>query len=96
VRRYEPVLYEYKMVQIAPAVIIQGANQDRAAAEYLQKVVSKHAHVAWLPYSEQAGDWEFFRLDSFDVVRGAGCLAAIFGAKGESTKCYVLTFRREV
>jgi len=78
--------YQYKTVPVAPAIgVASKKKQGHQAAAHLQSVLDEHA----------VDGWEFFRIDTFDVHRPAGCLA-IFGEGTEVTAYYVATFRRGI
>jgi hypothetical protein len=79
--------YTYKMLQIPPNVIVEKkAPRERAAAMYLEEVVSEWAQ----------NGWEFYSVESIGIWENPGCLTALFGAKATITESYVVVFRREV
>jgi hypothetical protein len=78
-------LYDYKMVQIPPTIVLKEQNGSEAA-KYLETIVN-----------ENAGDgWEFYRVDSIGVRVQPGCLGVLLGHKQQTMEYYVITFRREI
>lgn len=78
-------MYEYKMLQIPPRIIIKAKGaQGQEAALYLQEIASEYA----------AKGWEFYRVDTVGVVTRAGCLGKLLGASDINVEYYVVTFRR--
>ena len=80
------MIYEYKMVQIPPAISVRGAEKGQEAAQYLQDLVNQMAKEGW----------EFYRVDDFGVVIQPGCLGTLLGRKPELWYYFVVTFRRPV
>jgi uncharacterized Zn finger protein (UPF0148 family) len=77
--------FEYRMVQIPPAVVVDKAK-GREAADYLERVVNDHAQKGW----------EFYRIDDFTILEKPGCLLALFNVPPTAHAYYVVTFRRAV
>ena len=78
-----PRVYEYKMVQIPPNIVVERKrSESSAAALYLEKIVNEYA----------AQGWEFHRIDSIGVELNAGCLT--FFSREQISHYYVITFRR--
>ena len=79
--------YVYKMVQIAPSLVVQ-ARQHRGqeAANYLESVVEQWAALGW----------EFYRVDAMSIYVPPGCLGGLFGGQATNTQYHVVTFRRAV
>lgn len=79
----QPRPYRYKMIQIAPALIVQAhQEQGQEAANHLEGIVNQWA----------AAGWEFYRVDTMNIYTPAGCLN--FGTQPVMTNYYVVTFRR--
>lgn len=77
--------YAYKMVQIAPSLIVNARDvRGQEAATYLEGVVNE-----W-----SAAGWEFYRVDTMSIYSPPGCLGALFGGQTTLTNYYVVTFRR--
>lgn len=57
-------MYEYRMVQVPPTLVVSGKQTGQEAAEYLQNIVNQHA----------AQGWEYYRVDSIGVQSKPGCL----------------------
>jgi hypothetical protein len=80
------MVYEYKMVQIPPTIVVKAAeHRGNEAAYYLQSVANEQARQGW----------EFYRVDTVGVVTQPGCLGMLFGQKQTSFEYYVVTFRRQ-
>jgi len=78
-------MYEYRVVQIPPTIQVENSYQmSQAAAIYLQKLIDENA----------LNGWHFYRIDTMGVFNPPGCLASLFGNKGDYTNYYVVTFRR--
>lgn len=78
-------MYDYKMVQIPPAIRInQKDAKGREAAQYLEDIVKQNA----------VNNWEFYRVDEIGVREEPGCLAALVGQKSVYLNYYVVTFRK--
>lgn len=78
-------MYEYKMVQIPPTIVVREREyQGQEAAYYLQSLANEMA----------AQGWEFYRIDTIGVVTRPGCLGRLFGATETYREFYVITFRR--
>lgn len=78
-------MYEYKMVQIPPAISVNAREaRGQEAAYYLQGVVNEHA----------AQGWEFYRVDTIGVVTNPGCLGSLLGQKQSVIDYFVVTFRK--
>jgi len=76
-----PRNYVYKMIQIAPSLIINAKQeQGQEAANHLEGVVNQWA----------AAGWEFYRIDTMNIFTPGGCL----GGQATTTQYYVVTFRR--
>ncbi len=58
-------------------------NQDPAA--YLESLANQWAGQGW----------EFYRVDSLDVLSSPGCLGSLLGAKQTVLSYSVATFRRQ-
>ena len=81
----EPVVFEYRMVQIPPTITVQASqHKGDEAAQYMESIANSHAEQGW----------EFYRVDTLSVAIPPGCLAALFGDKGSQSQYYVVTFRR--
>jgi len=79
--------FQYKMVQIPPAINVRQKDvKGQEAAVYLEGVVNEYVRQGW----------EFQRVDSIGVKEQPGCLAALFGARTIDYIYYVITFRRSV
>ena len=79
--------YEYCMKQIPPVIVVKNREDEKqGAAIYLEEIVNHYAQKGW----------DFQRVDEVGVYRPAGCLAALFGSKGQRTVYYVITFRRVI
>lgn len=77
--------YTYKMLQIAPSLIVNASqHQGQEAANYLESIVNQWA----------AAGWEFYRVDTMNIYVPPGCLG--LGGQGTNTHYYVVTFRRRV
>jgi hypothetical protein len=77
--------YEYRMIQIPPAISIKAKDvRGNEAAYYLQSIANEQA----------AQGWEFYRVDTIGIVTQPGCLASLLGAKQTVIEYYVVTFRR--
>lgn len=74
-------MYEYKMIQIPPAIKVGTEDKGNEAAAYLSQVVNKST----------VEGWEFQRVDSIGVEVTPGCFN---GNKNLHTTYYVITFRR--
>lgn len=73
------------MLQIPPNVEVQAKqHKGNEAAAYLENIVNKHAQDGW----------EFYRIDEVGVKTQPGCLAALFGNKGDFNTYYVITLRK--
>lgn len=80
-----PRNYVYKMIQVAPSLIVQShQEQGQEAANYLEQIVNQWA----------ATGWEFYRVDAMAIFTPVGCLGALFGGQPTTTQYYVVTFRR--
>lgn len=77
-------MYEYRMVQVPPAIVIKKESGEGEAAQYLQSVVSAQA----------AQGWEFYRVDEIGVKVQPGCLAMLLGQREQNKIYYVVSFRR--
>ncbi|GIK58836.1 MAG: DUF4177 domain-containing protein [Chloroflexi bacterium] len=79
------MVYEYKMVQMPPTIIVK-AKEERGheAAVYLESLANAQAEEGW----------EFYRVDTVGIVSQPGCLAGLFGAKQTLVQYFVVTFRR--
>jgi hypothetical protein len=77
-------MYEYKMVQVPPAIVIKKETGEGEAAQYLQSVVNQ----------QSSQGWEFYRVDEIGVKVQPGCLAMLFGQREQSKVYYVVSFRR--
>ncbi len=85
--RGNDLMFEYKMVQIPPNVVVDmKKHKGNEAAAYLESVVNKYASQGW----------EFYRTDSIGVALKPGCLSALAGKKEEHGSYYVITFRKNV
>ena len=80
--------YQYRMVQFTPSVIVTAkeALEPQVAAHYFEGVISYYA----------TNDWEFYRVDTIQVIGTVGCLAALFGARRTNRTYSVLTFRKSI
>jgi hypothetical protein len=77
--------YEYKMVQVPPAIQVSAKeHKGNEAAEYLESKVNEMASQGW----------EFYRVDTIGVSLKPGCLAALSGKKEDMHNYYVITFRK--
>jgi len=73
--------YTYKMVQIAPSLVVKaGQQQGQEAAQHLETLVNQWATLGW----------EFYRVDTMGIYTPPGCL----GGQTTHTQYYVVTFRR--
>lgn len=77
-------MYEYKMVQVPPSIVIKKESGEGEAAQYLQAVVNQYASQGW----------EFYRVDEIGVKVRPGCLAMLLGQREENKLYYVVSFRR--
>jgi hypothetical protein len=85
VNRRTKMPYEYKMMQVPPAIQVKAKDQrGNEAAAYLQEIAT----------SQTKEGWEFYRVDTIGVVVQPGCLGALLGAQRTMTEYYVVTFRR--
>lgn len=76
-----PQSYQYKMIQIAPSIIVQShAENGQEAAQHLEQIVNQ-----W-----SAAGWEFYRVDTMNIYTPGGCL----GGQATITNYHVVTFRR--
>lgn len=76
--------YTYKMVQIAPSLVVNASqHRGQEAAEYMESIVNEWA----------AAGWEFYRIDTMSIYVPPGCLG--LGGQGTNTHYYVVTFRRQ-
>jgi len=79
-------MYEYKMVQIPPAITVNAKEaRGQEAAYYLQATVNEHA----------AKGWDFYRVDTVGVVTNPSCLGSLFGQKQTVMDYFVITFRKQ-
>lgn len=69
--------YEYDTVQIPPNIEIK-KNQNRAAADYLKKIINDKA----------VHGWEFQSIETIGVTEAAGCFDALFSRK---SLCLIIT-----
>jgi hypothetical protein len=79
-------MYEYRMQQIPPAIVVSKASKGTEAAAYLEGIVNDMA----------SDGWEFFRVDTIGVQVQPGCLGILGGQRQTNNAYYVVTFRREV
>jgi hypothetical protein len=83
------VEYEYRVVVISRDFevmkkMFSKANPANIVAKYFAKVIG-----------ENTGEgWEFYRVDTINLVEAPGCLAALFGQRETMTTYNVMTFRR--
>ena len=78
-------MYEYKMVQIPPAIVVQAKEaKGNEAAYYLENLANQYG----------AQGWEFYRVDTVGVVTQPGCLMGLLGVKQSVNDYFVVTFRR--
>lgn len=75
-------MYEYKMIQIPPAINVGQKDKGNEAATYLSNVVNEFA----------VEGWEFQRVDSIGVNVTPGCSS---GKNETFHTYYVITFRRQ-
>lgn len=69
--------YTYKMVQMAPSLVVQaGQQQGQEAANHLEELVNQWA----------AAGWEFYRVDSMGIYTPPGCLGGLFGGQTTHTQ----------
>ena len=77
--------YTYKMVQIAPSLVVSAQHQQgQEAAYHLEALVNQWA----------AAGWEFYRVDTMSIYTPPGCLGGLLGGQATHTQYYVVTFRR--
>ena len=80
-----PRSYRYKMIQIAPSLVVNAqVVQGQEAAQHLEGIVNQWA----------AAGWEFYRVDTMGIYTPPGCLAGLFGGQTTYSQYYVVTFRR--
>jgi hypothetical protein len=78
-------MYEYRMVQVPPTIVLKKNTGTGEAAQYLQYIVDQEA----------AQGWEFYRVDQIGVKQSPGCGGMLLGQKEYTTVYYVVSFRRE-
>lgn len=78
------MLYEYKMVQVPPTILVT-AEAGNEAAQYLEKIVGEMSEKGW----------EFHRIDEIGVRTEPGCLLSLLGQKASHSVYYVISFRKE-
>ncbi len=74
-------MYEYKMVQVPPAINVGVKEKGNEAAAYLQSVVNENS----------IDGWEFYRVDSIGIEVSPGCFG---GNKNILKNYYVVSFRK--
>lgn len=85
--------YQYRMIQIPPAISVTGVEKGTEAAHYLESLANQQAQQGW----------EFYRVDSIGVEVRPGCIAGllhtltggVLGAEITYTSYYVVTFRKQ-
>lgn len=77
-------MYEYRMVQVPPTIVLKKNTGQGEAAQYLQSVVEQNA----------TGGWEFYRVDQIGVKQAPGCLGVLLGQREYTTTYYVVSFRK--
>ncbi len=78
-------VFEYKMVQVPPSIVIRGRRpKGGEAAAWLEDVTNRHA----------ATGWEFYRVDPIGVDVKPGCFGTLLGRREEQHVLYVITFRK--
>ena len=78
-------IYEYRMVQIPPTIVVEQAKGNEAAS-YLESTVNQHARHGW----------EFHRIDGFSVHQNPGCFLIFSGVQKVTMNYQVITFRRRL
>ena len=79
------MIYQYKMVQVPPNVVIEAkAAKENAAANYLEGVVNHWAQQGW----------EFCSVETIGVIENPGCLRSLLGEKATAVDYYVVVFRK--
>ena len=73
-------MYEYKMVQVPPNLLVGAKQANTAAADFVQNLANTNA----------VDGWEFFRIDTMGVGVPRGCLST----GQDVSQYYVVTFRR--
>ncbi len=77
-------MYEYRMVQVPPNIVVRRDTKQGEAATYLQTVVDQNA----------VQGWEFYRVDQIGVQQRPGCMGAFLGQRHVTNVYYVVSFRR--
>lgn len=80
--QYRVVALQRDLKVINKAFRTRPANEDILAA-YLQSIISQNT----------AQGWEFYRIDTVNMVESPGCLGSLFGIKETTTTYNLVTFR---
>jgi len=78
-------MYEYRCVAAPTDLIIRKDSEVGKAVEGFGTLINKNA----------VNGWEFYSMEQITCTKPAGCLAAIFGKKNETTYVNMLVFRRQ-
>lgn len=81
------MIYQYKMVQIPTTFVVRDANGDNTlASDQLEKLANGYAKQGW----------EFFRIDTVNILVKPGCLAGLLGQRVQTEPYCIITFRKEL
>ncbi|MCL2348402.1 MAG: DUF4339 domain-containing protein [Planctomycetaceae bacterium] len=83
--------YEYKCVA-APGVLSVMATRGASQVSDEAKTVASYGLII---NRECYDGWEFYSMESINVLSQPGCLAALFGVKAGITAYNMLVFRRQ-
>ena len=79
----------YKVVALPRTIAVmkklfKETDSSAIVADYVQKVISEGI----------VGGWEFYRIDTVNLVESPGCLGGLLGQRETSTGYNVVTFRK--
>jgi hypothetical protein len=81
--------WEYQVIALPRDVMVMkktfgGGNPAETIAGYVQSVIMERAREGW----------EFYRIDTVNVVEKPGCLGGLLGQKETAMAYNLLTFRK--
>jgi len=81
--------WDYQVIALPRDVMVMkrtfgGEDPAETIARYVEQVIMGRAREGW----------EFYRIDTVNIVEGPGCLGALFGQKETVTAYNLLTFRK--
>jgi len=83
--QYKVVALQRDFKVINKAFRARPTNED-ILADYLQSVITEHTGQGW----------EFYRIDTVNMVEAPGCLGSLLGHKEATTTYNLVTFRKSV